>query len=63
MTKLVKSMIKRDSAFLTLIHGEDVSSTQANAIYQELNSKFGDKVEITLINGGQPVYYFILSVE
>lgn len=63
MTKLVKSMIKRDSAFLTLIHGEDVSSTQANAIYQELNNKFGDKVEITLINGGQPVYYFILSVE
>ena len=63
MTKLVKSMIKRDSAFLTLIYGEDVTEAQANEIYNELSGKFGDKVEITLINGGQPVYYFILSVE
>ncbi len=63
MSKLVKSMIKRDSAFLTLIYGEDVTELQANSICNELTAKFGDKVEITLINGGQPVYYFILSVE
>ncbi len=63
MGRLVKSMIKRDSAFLTLIYGEDVTEEQANSICAQLTEKFGDKVEITLINGGQPVYYFILSVE
>lgn len=63
MQRIVKGMVNRDSAFLTLIYGEDVEESQANAIYAELNEKFGDKLEITLINGGQPVYYFILSVE
>ena len=63
MQRLVKGMVNRDSAFLTLIYGEDVTEEQANAIYAELNEKFGDKLEITLVNGGQPVYYFILSVE
>ena len=63
MQRIVKGMVNRDSAFLTLIYGEDVTEEQANAIYAELNEKFGDKLEITLINGGQPVYYFILSVE
>lgn len=62
-TKLVKSMIKRDSQFVTVIYGEDITVTQANALERELNSKFGDKVEITFIEGGQPVYYYIISVE
>ncbi len=63
MQRLVKGMVNRDSAFLTLIYGEDVTEEQANDIYAQLNEKFGDKLEITLVNGGQPVYYFILSVE
>ncbi len=63
MQKLVKQMLKKDSAFLTLIYGEDVSDEQAAEIEAELQEKFGNKVEITLINGGQPIYYFIISVE
>ena len=62
-TKLVKSMIKKDSQFVTVIYGEDITVTQAKALERELNSKFGDKVEITFIEGGQPVYYYIISVE
>ncbi len=61
--KLVKQMLKKDSAFLTVIYGEDVTDAQAMEIEAQLQAKFGDKVEITLINGGQPIYYFILSVE
>lgn len=63
MQKLTKQLLKKDSAFLTLIYGEDVSDEEATKIEAELNEKFGDKVEITLINGGQPIYYFIISVE
>ncbi len=61
--KLVKSMIKRDSQFVTVIYGEDITDDDAAALEQLLNEKFGSKVEITFINGGQPVYYYIISVE
>ena len=61
--KLVKSMIKRDSQFVTVIYGADITDSQAAALEQQLNEKFGNKVEITFVNGGQPVYYYIISVE
>ncbi len=63
MQRLVKQMLKKDSAFLTLIYGEDVTDEEAEIIEAELQEKFGNKVEITLINGGQPIYYFIISIE
>ena len=63
VARLVKVMLKRDSEFLTVIYGADVSETQARRIETDLNAKFGDKVEITVIRGGQPIYYFFLSVE
>lgn len=62
-TKLIKSMIKRDSQFVTVIYGQDVSDSQAASLEAQLNDKFGSKVEITFVNGGQPVYYYIISVE
>ncbi len=63
VARLVKVMLKRDSEFLTVIYGADVSDAQARRIETDLNAKFGDKVEITVIRGGQPIYYFFLSVE
>ena len=61
--KLLKQMIKKTSQFVTVIYGEDVSEDQANEIENAIQEKFGQKVEITVINGGQPVYYYIISVE
>lgn len=61
--KLTKALSNRDTAFVTLIHGEDVDEAQAESISSALQEKLGSDVEITLINGGQPVYYFIISVE
>ncbi len=61
--KLVKQLVKKDSSFLTVIYGEDISDERAAEIEAALNKKFSDKLEITLVNGGQPVYYFIISVE
>ncbi len=61
--KLIKSMIKRESEFVTVIYGADVTDSQAAALEEQLNEKFGSKVEITFVNGGQPVYYYIISVE
>ena len=61
--KLLKQMMKRDSQFITVIYGEDVSDEQAAEIEEQIQQKYGAKAEITLINGGQPIYYYILSVE
>ena len=63
VVRLTRSLAGRDSAFVTLIYGEDVSDEQAEEARTALEAKVGKDVEITLINGGQPVYYFIISVE
>jgi len=61
--KLCKQMIKKDSEFVTVIYGEDVTEQQAASLEMQLQEKFGAKTEITFIAGGQPIYYYIISVE
>ena len=61
--RLCQKMCKKNVQFLTLIYGEDVDELTASRIQSELNEKFAGKIEITVINGGQPVYYFIISAE
>lgn len=63
LVKLAKNMVKRDTSFITLIYGEDVTEEEANEAYEELRDKFGSRTDISLVKGDQPVYYFILSVE
>ncbi len=61
--KLAKQMVKRDTAFITLIYGADVTDAEAEETRRLIETKIAKNVEVTLINGGQPVYYYILSVE
>lgn len=61
--KLTKKLIKSTSSFVTLIYGSDVTDEKAQETCELIRSKLGGKVEVTLINGGQPVYYYIISVE
>lgn len=61
--KLVKNMVKKDSSFLTVIYGEDTTLADAEELHNQLQHKYGNHLDITLVNGGQPVYYYILSVE
>ena len=63
LVKLAKDMVTRDTSFITLIYGEDVSEEDANKAFEELSDKFGSRADISLVKGDQPVYYFILSVE
>ncbi len=61
--KLLKQMVRRESQFITVIYGEDVDEASAALLEEQIRQKYGAKTEITVINGGQPIYYYILSVE
>lgn len=63
ITKLTKSMVHRNTSFITLIYGKDISDEQANEALQAIKSKVNSHIDVTLIKGEQPVYYFIVSVE
>ena len=62
LKKLVREMVTDESAFATVIYGEGVSEEQAAEVEALLHKENKD-MEISVINGGQPVYYYILSVE
>lgn len=61
--KLIKKLVKSDSSYITIIYGADVTEDNAETLLHNVQNKFGDKLSVTLINGGQPVYYYIISVE
>ena len=61
--KVARALMSKHTSFITLIYGEGVSEEDANEAMRLIRNKAGDDVEISLVNGGQPVYYFILSVE
>jgi hypothetical protein len=51
-----------DPEFITVYYGQDVSDADAEGFSQALGEGFVD-AETSLIPGGQPVYYYIISVE
>ena len=61
--RLARGMVKKDTSFVTLISGCDVSEEEAQRTLELVQSKLGDHVEVTLIHGGQPVYYYMIGVE
>ena len=61
--RLCKQLCKKNVQFLTVLYGADVESTVAERVVNTLTEQLGDRVEINLIEGGQPVYYFIISAE
>ena len=54
---------KKETNFITVMFGSDISSSDASAVVDEIRQKVGTSVEVTSISGGQPVYYYIISVE
>ncbi len=48
--------------FITMYYGEDVDEEAANAVSDTFKGNFPD-AEITVINGGQPVYFYMISIE
>lgn len=61
--KLVKNLINKDSTFVTIMYGKDVEENKVDELKQSLAMKLNNDIEVNVIYGGQPVYYYIISVE
>ncbi len=61
--KLIRKLTKNSTSYVTVIYGSDVTEETAETLQQTLQSKLSDRIEVMLINGSQPVYYYIISVE
>ena len=48
--------------FLTVYYGQDVTETDANGVAESLTSCFPD-ADVSLVSGGQPVYYYMIAAE
>jgi len=61
--KLTRSLLTKSSSFVTLFYGRDVSADDAEKVVELLKTKISSDLEVMLVNGGQPVYYYLISVE
>ncbi len=53
---------KLDPQFITVYYGEDVSEEEANEASRTIIGNFPD-ADISVVSGGQPVYYYMISIE
>lgn len=61
---LIDNLVDEDSEYITLYYGKDVKKAEADAAAARLEEKYSeDEIEVTVRRGGQPLYYYIVSVE
>lgn len=60
--RLVEKLISEDTMNITLFYGEDIREEEAVALCEKLAQKYPD-CEVTSAYGGQPVYYYLVSLE
>ena len=59
---LLGDMVDEDSAMISVFYGSDVTEEQAAELEAEINEKY-PKLDCMVHNGGQPLYYYIISIE
>ena len=62
LEKLAQAAAERKAEFVTVFYGEDVTEDQAAAA-EKIFSRVCPGVELSVLPGGQPVYYYIISIE
>ena len=59
---LIDTLVDEDSVVISIYYGEDTSKDDAEALAERVEEKYPD-IEVLLQEGGQPIYYYVLSVE
>lgn len=60
--ELLDKMVDADSELVSVYYGSDVAEDDAEALVEDLEEKFED-CDVEINEGGQPLYYYIVSVE
>ncbi len=60
--EMVDQMVDEDSAIISIYFGSDMKEEDANTLASELEEKYPD-LEVEVNDGGQPIYYYIISIE
>jgi hypothetical protein len=60
--EMVDEMVDEDSAIVSIYIGADAKEEDADKISAKIQEKYAD-LEVEVNNGGQPIYYYIISVE
>lgn len=60
--EVVRNMADEDSDIITLYYGEDVEEDDARLLAETIQEEYED-VDVELYYGGQPLYYYLISVE
>lgn len=58
----IEKTMTEDSEMLSIYYGADVSESDANDLAESISNKFPN-LEVDVFYGGQPVYYFVMSLE
>ena len=59
---LMKAIVTEDDELITVYYGKDTSEEDAQALTDELAELYGD-CDVEMQMGGQPLYYYLVSVE
>ena len=60
--EMVSEMIDEESAIVCIYYGEEASEEDANKLAEDIEEDYPD-VEVEVHFGGQPIYYYVISVE
>ncbi len=61
--KLIRQLLIKGGSYVTMYYGSSVSDEAASEVEAAVREKLPQDVELAMVSGGQPVYYFIISVE
>ena len=59
---MISQLVDEDSAIVTIYYGSDMSEESASSIAEKVEAEYPD-VEVEVQFGGQPIYYYLVSVE
>ena len=60
--EMIEKMVDEDASFISLYAGEDVGDDEAEELEEKLEEAFPD-MDVEIMRGEQPIYYYLISVE
>lgn len=64
LNNVISEMTDEDTEFITVYYGKEIKKPQADRMLRALETKYeSDEIEVSFKKGGQPLYYYIVSVE